>query len=142
VELGRALRILFVAGVLLSCAKEPSALEVYQSLLSQPLPASAKIADWKILRGIGELHAFFSIEMLKEDFESGFSRDVFSRNTDEEDTEILAIYRRDNSKRMGHQVKVPSPAIHLVGKSPGKTIHVFWQESSRSLLVWITPGPL
>lgn len=142
VELARAVRTLFMAGVLLSCTNEPSALQVYRSLLNQPLPTSARVNDWKILRGVGELHAFFSIEMLQEHFESEFSRDGFSLNTDEEDPEMLAIYGRDISKRMGHDVNVPSPAIHLVRKSAGRTIHVFWQASSRSLLVWVTPGPL
>jgi hypothetical protein len=141
-EFGGAMSVLLVAGALLSCAKQPTAVQVYQSLLSQPVPASAGIVDWKIVRGIAELHAFFAIEMSKEDFERGFSRNGFSRNRDEENTEILAIYGRDISEQMKHQVKVPSPAIHLVRKSPGKIIHVFWQESSGSLLVWIKPGPM
>jgi hypothetical protein len=139
--LWKAVVTLILAAGLLSCEGEPSAVQVYQALLNQALPESAKVTDWKVLRGIGELHAFFSIEMPKEAFEQAFSHDVFVRNTEEEEPEMLAMYARDISQRMGHQVSLPSPAVHLVSRVPGRQIHVFWQDTSHSLLVWITPGP-
>jgi hypothetical protein len=136
--LGSVILVIYMA--FQGCSKPPSATQACESLLGHSLATSARIAEWKTDRGMGEAYAYFLVEMSKSDFES-FSPNAFVRNTDEEDSTALEAYGNDISKRMSRAVKMPSPSIHLVRRSPGKVIHAFWSEARGQLLLWITPGP-